>query len=78
MWMNDVFKYLRQLPFHVFMHFYGVKFESKQFCEIFVVNSQNYSFFKRFVLINFHKVVFLKTQIDTLIRCPICVLSIFN
>ena len=56
------------------MHFYGIKFESKNLFEIFVVNSLNYSFFKRFFLINFDKVVFLRTQIDT----SICVLNIFN
>ena len=54
-----------------------LKFESKQVCEIFVVNSLNYWFFKRFLLINLDKVDFF-TQIDTRIRCPICVLSIFN
>ena len=54
-----------------------LKFESKQVCEIFVVNSLNYWFFKRFLLINLDKVHFF-TQIDTRIRCPICVLSIFN
>ena len=43
MWMKDVFKYLRQLPFHVFMHFYGIKFESKQFCEIFIHFSKDFS-----------------------------------
>ena len=74
MWMKDFLRYLRQLSFHAFMHFYGIKFESKNLFEIFVVNSLNYSFFKRFFLINFDKVVFLRTQIDT----SICVLNIFN
>ena len=61
-----------------FYAFYVIKFESKQFCEIFVVNSLNYCFFKRFLLINLNKVVFWRTQIDTPIRCPICVLSVFD
>ena len=78
MWMKDVSRFLRQLSFHVFVHFYVIKFESKQFCEIFVVNSLNYCFFKRFLLINLNKLVLWRTQIDTPIRCPICVLSVFN
>ena len=74
MWMKDVLRFLRQLSFHVFMHFYVIKFESKQFCEIFVVNSLNFLF----LLINLNKVFFWRTQIDTPIRCPICVLSVFS
>ena len=61
-----------------FYAFYATKFESKQFCEIFVVNSLNYCFFERFLLINLNKVVLWRTQIDTPIRCPICVLSVFD
>ena len=38
MWMKDVSRLLRQLSFYIFMDF---EFESKQFCEIFVVNSLN-------------------------------------
>ena len=56
--MKDVSTFLRQLSFHVFMHFCVIKLESKQFCEIFVVNSLNYWFFKRFLLINLDKIVF--------------------
>ena len=57
---------------------YVIKIESKQFCEIFVVNFLNYCFFKRFLLINLNKVVFWRIQTDTPIWCPICVLSVFN
>ena len=78
MWMKDVSRFLRQLSFHGFTHFYVIKFESKQFCEIFVVNSLNYWFFKRFLLINLDKVVFWRTQINTPIWCPICVLIVSN
>ena len=58
MWMKDVSRFLRQLSFHVFVHFYVIKFESKQFCEIFVVNSLNYGLFKSFLSINLDKVGF--------------------
>ena len=43
-----------------FFAFYVIKFELKKFCEIFVANSLNYCFFKRFLLINLNKVVFLE------------------
>ena len=48
MWMKDVSRFLRQLSLHVFMHFYFIKFESKQFCEVFVVNSRIIDFSKDF------------------------------
>ena len=77
MWMEDVSRFLGQLSFHVFMLFYVIKFESKQFCEIFAVNSLTYSFFKRFLLLNLDKVDFF-TQIGTPIWSHICVLIVFN
>ena len=72
------FEILRTIFVSCFCAFYVIKFESKQFCEIFVVNSLNYCFFKRFLLINLNKVVFWRTQIDTPIRYPIWVISVFN
>ena len=41
-----------------FYAFFVIKFESMQFCQIFVVNPLNYCFFRRFLLINLNKVVF--------------------
>ena len=52
--------------------------QPKQFCEIFAVSFLDYWFFKKFLLINLHKVVFWRTQRDTPIQCPFCVLSVFN
>ena len=58
--------------------FMVLNLNQKQFCEIAVVNSLNYWFVNKFLLINLDKVVFWRTQRDTPIRCPICVLSVFN
>ena len=73
-----------QMPLFVLFVSAGVSFDgalwvslnlNQSKCEIFVVNSLNYWFFKRFLLIN---LVDFFTQIDTRIRCSICILSIFN
>ena len=58
MWMKDVSSFLQQTSFQDFVHFYVIKFESKQFCEIFVVNSLNYGLFKSFLSIYLDKVGF--------------------
>ena len=76
--IKDISSFIWQLLLHVFMHFYVIRFESKQFVRFLLLIPWIIDFLKRFPLTNLNDVVCRRTQIDTPIWCPICVLSIFN